>query len=234
MASLDGDIFICSQIIDIDMPQYDGKIQLIVCNDYEVRMIQNRNLLNGFRCDLESISEVECTDINADGRNDIILVGNKNSKEHIRILLDGGRDYYSSTLETLGLTLESELSSYDMDSIKNYLFYYVSENEKSYSIGEAYSQMIFINHFDYSFKYTLVDVNDDGVMELCEDSSSSNSTTINVYTFEDGYIKQIFSYHEYPGSEGFYSDDAYAGLDPETIKGTVGYAEAIYKAQELG
>lgn len=203
--------------LDLDIPQIGDSVRLVSFHGDEsfdedgttavIAIIVNNEMIDydWLRCfkddesyNIKSIEDVGCFDVNADGINDIVIVGyDFNFEDKAYVLTCEETDPYDksyklNSCDELSIGLSKELGkNITLNAIKEAL---LGENGGVYSTWqEAYKQFVKVKGSGYDEKYTLAYIDDDDIPELILDSCD----TLSVYTYKGGLVSSLAIDYDY-------------------------------------
>ncbi|MBO4456110.1 MAG: hypothetical protein J5802_00165 [Butyrivibrio sp.] len=195
------DLCVKEKTFDVDMPQFDSTLRFYTYNvdpdEAEIEIVKDGKhfdmLVNSVSSSmglkyLTSIDDIGFFDFNADGFQDIAVLGNSFIGE--KVILHEYDDTANGFNENAELDEENtpELKgNLTIAGVKKYL---LGDNENAvYSnYKEVYAQMAKVYHIaDDSYKFDLVYIDDDDIPELVVDCGGC----LSLFAYEDGYIHRL-------------------------------------------
>ena len=222
------------QTFDIDLNDNGDNLRFISYKGYSsaARFILTKDgnevasdTLTGIRNDnliqIKDIVAVGFFDFNADGRKDIVFIGDADDGRHLTLYESVDSNYYYERCEA-GEAIEKMIDGdITLSKIKKALLGDNTEGVYN-TYNEAYAQvarLYDLSNDEYGFKYGLIDGNGDAVPELVINGAGS----VSLFTFENGHIHCLMQkwgwgamgnhgYEYAPGKNVYFNDNAdYAG-----------------------
>ena len=169
-------------------PDPEDGIKIVLIKDGKFMTSINTSIFRSvdYNTSLNKVTAVSFFDFNADGVKDILIIGESDMGENIRLEESVPNDYYYETCYGIDEKLEKELSgNITISSVKSKLLGNNTEC-KFDNYKDAYAHIAKLyNMSGDNYVYGLIDADGDDVPELVIDGRGYN---VSLYSFENGII----------------------------------------------
>lgn len=189
-----------SRTFDVNLSQYDGPVRFITYpfdsqNEASIILVKDgkyiQTLESGMvwrgdkRCYLQEVLDVDFFDYNADGDEDIVIIGDTVMGK-VLLLEESVQGYFNSSYE-MEETIEEELGrdNLSIEKVKSLL---MGDNAECRfdNYKDAYAYVTRLNNMsNENYTYDLIYVDDDDIPELVIDAPGYY---VSFYSYKDGYV----------------------------------------------
>lgn len=198
-----------SQTFDVNLSQYDGQVRFITYpfdsqNEASIILVKDRKYIQPLesgmvwrgdkRCYLQKVLDVDFFDYNADGEDDIVIIGDTVMGK-VLLLEESVQGYFSSSYG-MEETIEEELGrdNLSIEKVKDILMGGNAECRFD-NYKDAYAYVARLNNMsNENYTYELIYVNDDDIPELVIDNLGYY---VSMYSYKDGYVSCYMDHWPY-------------------------------------
>ncbi len=223
------------QTFDVELPQFDGPVRFITYREYEkevsIVLVKDGKLLADLSTYIDAdelaylrkVISVGFFDFNADGKKDIVVIGDSDYGKHILLYMAVPAGYEFESFADIDDNTASKIGTgFTMAEVKKTLLKDGKEEFGTYR--EAYAQIVSIyNMMTDEYGYGLIYADADDVPELVIDHFGYG---VSLYTYRNGHAKLLMDRWTY-GAGG---NSGYSYMPGKGIyyNGNADYAGAVY------